>query len=122
MILSLGATAPPLPSAEAGTKYGAAAKALAAVAFRNRRRERYDVSGMVLLLYGKWQATYTAFHSESSFIEGGRVKQWTAQRRFVDSLACEVGISRFSAEASSVGLKTPVRVCGHSVVCGLSSP
>ena len=39
-ILSLGGTAPPLPSAEAGMKYGTAARALApAAVFRNRRRE-----------------------------------------------------------------------------------
>ena len=56
-ILSLGGTAPSLPSAEAGMKYGTAARALApAAVLRNRRRERADLSGMVVLLDVAWLA------------------------------------------------------------------
>ena len=63
-IFSLGGTAPPLPSAEAGTKYGTAAKVLVAAAvLRNRRREKGDLSGMVVLLREGWQAR-TAGRSE----------------------------------------------------------
>ena len=56
-ILSFGGTAPPLPSAEAGTKYGTPAKAPApAAVLRNRRRERSKLSGMVVLLTEDWRA------------------------------------------------------------------